>query len=74
MSCKQNQSTVSQSDADTATTTTRSKPRKSRSTNPNQSENFARSWPFQRVDGKMLERAHKQAQKQAIADAEPAPF
>jgi len=74
MSKQPSQSMVSQSDADTVTTTTRSKPRKYRSVNPNQSEDFAKCWPFQRVSGKMLEQAHKQAQKQAIADAEPAPF
>jgi hypothetical protein len=74
MSCKPNQSTVSQSDADTALTTTPSKPRKSRSTNPNQSENFARAWPFTRINPRLLEQAHKQAKAQQISEAEEALF
>ena len=74
MSNKPNQSTVSPSDADTATTSTASTPKKLRSANPNQSVEYAKCWPFQRVDGKLLERAHRQLSKQHTETFEEAPF
>lgn len=74
MSNKPNQSTASPSDAASATTNTASTPKKLRSQSRNQSADFARAWPFTRVDGKLLEKAHRAHQKQAMVEAEPAPF
>ena len=64
----------SQSDADTATTTTASSRKKLRPPNQNLSEKLAKSWPFTRVDPKLLERAHRQATKPDLSTAEEAPF
>lgn len=74
MSNKPNQLTVSRSDAVSATTSTASTPKKLRSPRPDPSVDITRAWPFTRVDGKLLERAHKEHQKQALIEAEPAPF
>ena|GEM_PF-3428939 len=72
-----------QSDADTASTTTASSPKKSRSRTPSPSDHTTKLlsqddlrswWPFTRVDGRLLERAHKEYKAQEIANAEPAPY
>jgi len=62
------------SDAASATTITASTPKKSRSQHQNQNADYAKAWPFKRVDGKLLERAHRQLRKQHIETYEEAPF
>ena len=61
-----------QSDAVTVSTTTASTRKKSRSPRQNLSEQLAKSWPFTRVDPKLLERAHRQAAKPDLSTAEEA--